>query len=303
MKPYAWVGVLALLIALSACEIETPPVPTARVLSTFTPSAEPSDPPPEASPTVVPATEMRDVLPLTWTPEPTYTPNPQTRPMMAFSMNTALTARVAVEGLNVRQGPASDFSIITVLTSDQEVDILGVNDDGSWYLVGYEGNLTGWIFGNLVEISGDMTRAPNRQPPPIEGETAQLVRVIDGDTIDVRINGVEQRVRYVGINTPERDEPCYQQATNYNARLIRGQTLTLVRDQSETDRFGRLLRYIYVGNRLVNQELVREGYAEAVLYEPDGRFFLHFSLLEQAAARENRGCHPSGIFQDDSNTR
>jgi hypothetical protein len=49
--------------------------------------------------------------------------------------------------------------------------------------------------------------------------------------------------------------------------------------------------------------LVKQGYAETVLYEPDGRFFLEFSQLEQAAAQQNLACHATGIFQDDSNTR
>lgn len=142
-------------------------------------------------------------------------------------------------------------------------------------------------------------------PPPITGETATVIRVIDGDTVDVRIAGQagDVRVRYVGVNTPERDEPCYQEATNANRMLVQDQTVTLVRDQSDTDRFGRLLRYIYVGDTFVNAQLVEQGFAEAVLYEPDDAHFSQFRELENTARAANRGCHPTGIFDDGTDTR
>jgi endonuclease YncB( thermonuclease family) len=138
---------------------------------------------------------------------------------------------------------------------------------------------------------------------PTGGEVGQVTNVVDGDTIDVMIDGEEVRVRYVGVNTPERDEVCYSEAVDANRRLVQGQTVTLVRDTSETDRYGRLLRYIYVGNTFVNQVLVEQGYAEAVLYDPDDQYFNAFSRLEQAAANAGLGCHPTGIFADESTTR
>jgi micrococcal nuclease len=126
----------------------------------------------------------------------------------------------------------------------------------------------------LLELDVDMGSSVVDSVPA--GETAQVVSVIDGDTIDVVIDGTEYRVRYVGVNTPERDEVCYQDATNANRDLVQGQTVTLVRDESDTDRFGRLLRYIYVGNVFVNDALVRNGWAEAVLYNPDDRHYNAF---------------------------
>lgn len=135
------------------------------------------------------------------------------------------------------------------------------------------------------------------------GETGRVVDVIDGDTIDVEIDGTTQRIRYVGVNTPERDEPCYQDATNANRALVEGQTVRLEIDTSDKDRYDRLLRYVYVGNTFVNAELVRGGWAEVVRYDPDDREFENFRALEQEAAREGWGCHPTGIFDDGSYTR
>lgn len=135
------------------------------------------------------------------------------------------------------------------------------------------------------------------------GELYQVVDVIDGDTIDVERDGVVYRVRYVGVNTPERDEVCYQEARDANAGMVEGQQVRLERDTSDTDRYDRWLRYVYVGDTFVNQALVLDGYAETVLYEPDDRYFDEFSRLEDDAAAAGLGCHPTGIFDDGSDTR
>lgn len=128
--------------------------------------------------------------------------------------------------------------------------------------------------------------------PPVSNapasEQALVTNIIDGDTIDVSINGQVRRVRYIGINTPERGEPFYSEATNANAALVAGQTVILVKDVSETDRFGRLLRYVYLlDGTFVNAELVGRGYALAATYPPDVAHADEFVALE-AEARSAR---------------
>jgi endonuclease YncB( thermonuclease family) len=136
------------------------------------------------------------------------------------------------------------------------------------------------------------------------GDTAQVLQIIDGDTIDVRLaNGTQERVRYIGMNTPERDEVCYNEATQANAIFVQGKSVRMTKDVSDRDVYGRLLRYVYVGDLFVNRALVEQGYAEAVLYEPDHAHYDEFVGLEKQAAAANRGCHPSGIFNDGSYTR
>ncbi len=141
------------------------------------------------------------------------------------------------------------------------------------------------------------------------GETGRVVRVADGDTITVEINGEEFRVRYIGINTPELArsgnpaQPCAEDATQAHRDLVDGEIVTLVKDISETDRFDRLLRYVYVGDLFVNEWLIENGWAESTRYPPDTAFFERFSDLEQSAAAANRGCHPTGIFDDGTDTR
>jgi endonuclease YncB( thermonuclease family) len=130
-------------------------------------------------------------------------------------------------------------------------------------------------------------------------EVATVTKVIDGDTIDVRLLDVGQtshRVRYIGINTPEYDQPCGSDATAANAALVEGKTVSMLKDVSETDQYGRLLRYVYVGTTFVNAALVADGWAEAVEYPPDTAFAEWFSLLEAQASDGGLGCWPSGVF-------
>lgn len=134
------------------------------------------------------------------------------------------------------------------------------------------------------------TPAPTLPPPTpttvvaAGGETAVVNYVVDGDTIDVTMNGATYRVRYIGIDTPETDQTCGAEATAANASLVTGQTVTMVRDVSETDRYGRLLRYVYVGDTFVNGALVSGGWAIAKEYPPDTAMAgLLASLMPQGA--------------------
>ena len=121
---------------------------------------------------------------------------------------------------------------------------------------------------------------------------ATVTRVTDGDTIRVEIDGEEFRVRYIGIDTPETVDPrrpveCFgKEASERNRQLVDGQTVGLEKDVSETDSFGRLLRYIWVGDQMINATLVEEGYALASTYPPDVKYSQLFASL-QAQARDN----------------
>ncbi len=124
-----------------------------------------------------------------------------------------------------------------------------------------------------------------------EGETAVVTWVVDGDTVEVEFpDGRTERVRYIGINTPEWDERCGDEATKKNIALVKNETVTLVSGHTDRDRYDRLLRYIFVGNTLINAELIETGYAFARVYEPDQLYEDLFYDLEDAAERDNVGC-------------
>ena len=129
--------------------------------------------------------------------------------------------------------------------------------------------------------------------PP--GEQAQVTRVVDGDTIEVQIAGATYRVRYIGIDTPETVDPrrpvgCYgREASARNRQLVEGKTVGLEKDISETDDFGRLLRYVWVDGEMVNATLVREGFAVASTYPPDVKHQELFLSLQREAIEAGRG--------------
>lgn len=143
------------------------------------------------------------------------------------------------------------------------------------------------------------TELPTPIPPPAIGvacldgltwEAATLVRVIDGDTIDVRLaDGRTERVRYIGINTPERGEQFADNATYANRSLIEARPLLLARDVSERDRYDRLLRYVVAGDVFVNLALVEQGLAQVATYPPDVRCVDAYLAAQQRAREQGAG--------------
>ena len=97
-----------------------------------------------------------------------------------------------------------------------------------------------------------------------------VVNIVDGDTIDVKLDdGSTARVRYIGMDTPERDRPLYDEAKQANSELVLQKEVLLIQDVSDVDGFDRLLRYVIADDVFVNQELVRLGLANAESYPPD----------------------------------
>jgi micrococcal nuclease len=129
---------------------------------------------------------------------------------------------------------------------------------------------------------------------PRNGIVVPVVDVVDGDTIEVLVDGVEEDVRYIGVDTPEVDPSigveCFgSQASEANRRLVAGERVRLVFDDERRDRYGRLLAYVYVGERFVNEELVRGGYATTLTIAPNTDFAGRFDRLEQSAGNAGRG--------------
>lgn len=133
-------------------------------------------------------------------------------------------------------------------------------------------------------------RPDGRPTLPWMDDQAEVTRVIDGDTIEVRRGSLTQRVRYLGIDTPETVDPnepaeCYgPEASAANKRLVEGRIVRLEKDTSETDRYGRLLRYVWADDTMVNMELVRLGLARLLTFEADQRYYLEL-LAAQARQR------------------
>jgi micrococcal nuclease len=123
-------------------------------------------------------------------------------------------------------------------------------------------------------------------------KTYLVTKVIDGDTIEIEGG---QTIRYIGIDTPETVHPskpveCFgQEASNKNKELVEGKRIKLEKDVSETDKYGRLLRYVWVGDIFVNDYLVRQGYAYVYTYPPDVKYNEQLVQAQQEARENNRG--------------
>jgi micrococcal nuclease len=142
--------------------------------------------------------------------------------------------------------------------------------------------------------SGDDSGGSSETGPASAG---RVVRVVDGDTIHVRVDGREETVRYIGVDTPESVKPgtpvqCFaKKASAFNHRLVDGEKVRLVRDAEARDRYGRLLAYVYRArdNRFVNATLVRRGYAVPLTIPPNVAHAEQFRDLASAARRAGRG--------------
>lgn len=123
-------------------------------------------------------------------------------------------------------------------------------------------------------------------------EVTQVKRIVDGDTIELADG---RKVRYIGVDTPETKHPtkkqeCFgQEASQRNQELVEGKTVKLEKDISETDRYGRLLRYVWVDDQLINLTLVKEGFAAASSYPPDIARQAEFRQAEQLAREAEVG--------------
>jgi micrococcal nuclease len=128
-----------------------------------------------------------------------------------------------------------------------------------------------------------------------EPSLARVERVVDGDTILVRIDGRRERVRYIGVDTPESVKPgtrvqCFGKAASAaNRRLVEGREVRLEYDAEARDRYGRLLAYVYRGELLVNAELIRQGYGKPLEIAPNLAHAVELRRLAVSARRAHRG--------------
>ena len=149
----------------------------------------------------------------------------------------------------------------------------------------------------VLAVAGCEARARVGEPDRAGASVGRVLRVVDGDTIQVEVGGRREKVRYIGVDTPESVKPgtpvqCFaKRASAFNARLVAGERVRLVADAEPRDRYGRLLAYVYRvrDGRFVNAALVRHGYAEPLTIPPNVAHAEEFRRLASAARRAGRG--------------
>ncbi len=125
-----------------------------------------------------------------------------------------------------------------------------------------------------------------------DDDTIFVVRVVDGDTIEIEDG---ERVRYIGVNTPESVDPrrkvqCFgKEASAYNKGLVEGKRVRLEPDVEDRDRYGRLLRYVWLGDTMINEQLVADGYAQIMTFPPNVKYAERFREAQTEAREAKRG--------------
>jgi len=138
----------------------------------------------------------------------------------------------------------------------------------------------------FISCAASTTVSGVLDPGPLN--EAQVVRVIDGDTLDVLIAGTKHRVRLFGVDTPERGERCYEEATE-RTRQLSGDVVRIESGPRAEDRYGRLLFYLYTRTgKSIDAILIQEGLATA--WTRDGQYRDLLVNLEQEARRQESGC-------------
>jgi len=135
---------------------------------------------------------------------------------------------------------------------------------------------------SLIILTFLLLLAACTKPPNI----VKVIGIIDGDTIVVEGG---YHMRYIGVDAPEKDEPYYFEALTANQRLVKNKKIRLEEDVTGKDKYGRLLRYIYVNNTFVNAELVRQGYAQAKAYPPNIKYQAYLEAMEREARQTQKG--------------
>ena len=147
---------------------------------------------------------------------------------------------------------------------------------------------------------------PNHKPGSFVGDgdteeepsklTGTVVSVTDGDTIKVKLsNGKTETVRLILVDTPETKhpskpvQPCGPEAYEFTKRMVSGKKVTLELDVQERDKYGRLLAYVYVGGKSVQESLLAEGLAKVAVYPPNVKYVDKYRAIEQKAKAAKKG--------------
>jgi|DewCreStandDraft_4_1066084.scaffolds.fasta_scaffold00167_6 micrococcal nuclease len=150
------------------------------------------------------------------------------------------------------------------------------------------------FFAVFALLIGSLIYQKLKNPPAtsILKDQAKVSQVTDGDTI-ILADG--KKIRLIGIDAPEinfqiEESECFAtQAANLLKELIEGQIVSLEKDKENMDRYGRYLRYVYSDNVFINEFILRQGYAKAILIHPNAKYWKEFEAAEKEAKEAKRG--------------
>ena len=148
----------------------------------------------------------------------------------------------------------------------------------------------------LLLIFGFTVGCTNIDKNQDQGLKGTVTSVTDGDTIKVQLsNGQIEKVRMILIDTPETKhprlglQPFGKDASEFTSKALTGKNVTLELDVEERDQYGRLLAYVWIGNTLFNESLLKEGYARVAIYPPNTKYVDRFTDVQKTAQSSGVG--------------
>lgn len=146
---------------------------------------------------------------------------------------------------------------------------------------------------NYINLSSSST---SDNTSNISSELYKVVRVVDGDTIIIDYNGTEERVRLIGVDTPESVHPDKEKntefgttASNFSKELLTDKYVKIELDVQERDQYGRILAYVYLDDVMVNKILLQKGYAKVATYPPNVKYVDDFTAIQEEARNNKKG--------------
>lgn len=159
-------------------------------------------------------------------------------------------------------------------------------------------------------LAATLRKTPSSQPTPQlatgtdkeKGQRQEVLvrRVVDGDTVEIE-GGT--RVRYIGVDTPESGECFGEEAAEANKNLVGAKPVRLERDIQQFDKYQRLLAYVWVGDKMANEELVAQGFAQVSTFPPNVRYVDRFVRAQQKARTNQLGLWAPGICSPTSTSQ
>lgn len=209
-----------------------------------------------------------------------------------FILGVIITTLLMSTAFGERVSKAIDlvYNSVNITVNGEKVDTDNILLEGTTYvplraIAEMLGKEVGWDHATKTAIIKDK-----------ESNTAKVIRVVDGDTIVVYFNGNDERVRLIGIDTPESIHPDTSKnveegtiASNFTKDRLEGKEVTLEFDVQERDQYGRLLAYVWYGEEMFNKVLLQEGYAQVSTYPPNVKYVDDFLELQKEAREDNKG--------------
>lgn len=186
-------------------------------------------------------------------------------------------------------------------SGDQEISVSLENEqpDAVIDVIGVDGKL---LSGTLINeekrlvVTKNINVPAERSPPSdVKGEKVKVTRVIDGDTIEVNLNGKVEKVRLILVDTPETKhprmgvQPFGPEASEFTTKSLDGKTVTLELGTQERDKYGRLLAYVWIGDKLFNKTLLEKGLARVAVYPPNTKYLDEFNAVQGKAKKQAIG--------------